>query len=332
MFCITTGISAAIVQSFLVYRLFRLTKSWYYAGGLALAATAAFAGALLAGIQTALHRAYDDRSADDIGVTTWLIGSAVADIGVSVLLLLFLHQARRMASSFEGSRLNGPLKRMMLMTIETGEHSQSLDAGVSVLADAFGHVVICRRSDILLGDRCARGLPPEQPLERVGRDGILPRSAVRVSATSQTTSHRASKLCLLLTQFRSLTMLFCLFQRGGSSGLATFTQHGTRPSGVTKSRLGLTVDGVTVAHSATVVIEDGNDHELSQFGRRAGTKVGACVEPATEAEHSTDADRSPPRQQTARFAKVDFEAYMVSDDFGGDLEKAGCRPGHRDSV
>lgn len=119
-FCIGTGISAFICQTFLVHRVHKLTKNWLFTAPLALATCAAFAGTIWAGYEQIVNKLYADRSKGDAAVSTWLIASAVADAGICVVLLAFLYKARKVARQFESSRLEAPLKKMMILTVETG--------------------------------------------------------------------------------------------------------------------------------------------------------------------------------------------------------------------
>lgn len=120
VFCITTGISAALVQSFLISRVFRLTKRYWVAAILLVGTTVSLAGAIWSGVATAENTLYADRGADDAGVSMWLISSAATDVGIAAALLVFLLRARSEAVKFEGSQLRGPLNRMIKLTIETG--------------------------------------------------------------------------------------------------------------------------------------------------------------------------------------------------------------------
>lgn len=112
--------SCFICQSFLIHRVYKLTRKWYYVAPLALATCAAFAGTIWAGYEEHVNKLYAERSKGDAAVSMWLIASAVADAGICLVLLAFLYKARKVARQFEASRLEGPLKKMMILTIETG--------------------------------------------------------------------------------------------------------------------------------------------------------------------------------------------------------------------
>ncbi len=79
VFCVSAGISAAICQSFLIVRVYKLTKQWIYVVVLGLTACVAFGGTIFAGVETGLNADYSNRAADDAGVTTWLVGNACCD-------------------------------------------------------------------------------------------------------------------------------------------------------------------------------------------------------------------------------------------------------------
>jgi len=106
VFCVSSGVSGVICQSFLIVRVYKLTKKWYLAVGLAFTSCVAFAGTLYAGVETGLNSSYSHRAADDVntillnvaewvesdallrfvqaGVTTWLVGNACCDFLMSV--------------------------------------------------------------------------------------------------------------------------------------------------------------------------------------------------------------------------------------------------------
>lgn len=77
-------------------------------------------GAIWAGAEQVIHKRYSERSAGDPAVTTWLVASAVTDLGIMACLLWFLIRARNEATRFSGSQLRGPLNRMIRLTIESG--------------------------------------------------------------------------------------------------------------------------------------------------------------------------------------------------------------------
>lgn len=120
VFCVSAGISAAICQSFLIVRVYKLTKQWIYVVVLGLTACVAFGGTIFAGVETGLNADYSNRAADDAGVTTWLVGNACCDFLIALALIVFLVKARRVASRFEASQLQGPLTKMIFLAAETG--------------------------------------------------------------------------------------------------------------------------------------------------------------------------------------------------------------------
>lgn len=53
-------------------------------------------------------------------MTTWLVGNACCDFLIALALIIFLVKARRVASRFEASQLQGPLTKMIFLAAETG--------------------------------------------------------------------------------------------------------------------------------------------------------------------------------------------------------------------
>jgi len=227
-FCITTGVSAFICQSFLVHRVHKLTKQWAFTVALMIATCAAFAGSIWAGYEQIVNQQYADRSNGNAAVSMWLISSAVDDAAISGILLAYLYKARNVARQFESTRLEAPLTRMMLLTVETGGFTAAW-AVVSL--------------------------------------------AVYLHSPS---SNAAVGMGYCLGRLYSLTVLFCLAQRGSihRDGSLGGSRHGVAGTS-TKGRAGggfggRLVDGVAVTHQATVVIEEPDDHELASFGPRSG--------------------------------------------------------------
>ncbi len=117
---IATGCSALVCQSFLIHRIFRLTKSRLLPAVLSAIALSGFAGSIAAAVTLLTHNTYAQRSANIVPVTVWLLCSAVADVSIAAVLSVFLWRARRTANQFEGSRLRGPLTKALHQTLECG--------------------------------------------------------------------------------------------------------------------------------------------------------------------------------------------------------------------
>lgn len=66
VFCVSAGVSAAICQSFLIVRVYKLTKQWAYPAVLGFTACVAFAGTIFPGVETGLNKSYSNRAADDV--------------------------------------------------------------------------------------------------------------------------------------------------------------------------------------------------------------------------------------------------------------------------
>lgn len=71
--CVSAGVSAAICQSFLIVRVYKLTKNIVYPIVLGLTACVAFAGTIFAGIETGLNASYSNRAADDVSTLPILL-------------------------------------------------------------------------------------------------------------------------------------------------------------------------------------------------------------------------------------------------------------------
>ncbi|KAF5367592.1 hypothetical protein D9757_010643 [Collybiopsis confluens] len=136
VFDISTGIVTALVQGFLIFRYFSLTRNWAFLifslmlMGLALASLEATAAIFI------IWPEYSEQWRAKNTVIVWLISSAVADVSISVALIWQLFSMRTSFSSqTEGYALivicrvdnlpvlGSTIKRLIRQTIQTGSAS-----------------------------------------------------------------------------------------------------------------------------------------------------------------------------------------------------------------
>ncbi|KAJ6461791.1 hypothetical protein C8R45DRAFT_1027958 [Mycena sanguinolenta] len=115
LYVFSTGVVAALAQSFLAARYWLLTKNKFITLILFCFIIVAAGGAFASGATLAIYPKYTERGKVTIPATTWLIAEAVTDISVASALLW---QFRKAKSSFKETR--SLLNRLVARTIRTG--------------------------------------------------------------------------------------------------------------------------------------------------------------------------------------------------------------------
>ncbi|KAL0565260.1 hypothetical protein V5O48_016766, partial [Marasmius crinis-equi] len=115
VYLVTTGASAWIVQHFLIFRFWLLSRNKFVTPFLSLASMVAFAGAIVTGVVIAKFPSYDKRTKADAPVTVWLTASAVSDVLIAVVLIYTL---QRMKTSLR--RTQTLVKHLTILAIQTG--------------------------------------------------------------------------------------------------------------------------------------------------------------------------------------------------------------------
>ncbi|KAJ6572770.1 hypothetical protein DFH09DRAFT_1152659 [Mycena vulgaris] len=124
----TTGIVAAMTQSFLTTRYLLLTKNKFITLTLFFSITVAIGGAFATATTLAIFPRYKDRGKVVIPATTWLVAEAVTDISIALALLL---QFRKVKSSCKETR--SLVNRLAAQSIQTGAAGATI-ASASVAA------------------------------------------------------------------------------------------------------------------------------------------------------------------------------------------------------
>ncbi|ESK84453.1 hypothetical protein Moror_6197 [Moniliophthora roreri MCA 2997] len=112
---ITTGISALIVQNFLIWRFWMLSKNWYISLLLVGTSMSGTAGSLAAAVIIIQHPGYEYRGAVRIPASIWLGLSAVTDVSITAILIYTL---RRMKTNLQKTK--NLIKRLTTLAIQTG--------------------------------------------------------------------------------------------------------------------------------------------------------------------------------------------------------------------
>ncbi|KAJ7111234.1 hypothetical protein C8R44DRAFT_933368 [Mycena epipterygia] len=101
LYLFTTGIVAALVQSFLVIRYWSLAKNVFIAPILFCFIMVAIGGAFASAVTIATFPTYKDRGKVIIPATTWLVAEAVTDISIALALLF---EFRKVKTSFQETK------------------------------------------------------------------------------------------------------------------------------------------------------------------------------------------------------------------------------------
>ncbi|KAF5367593.1 hypothetical protein D9757_010644 [Collybiopsis confluens] len=135
VFTVSTAIVTALVQSFLIFRYFALTRNWFFLifcllmMGLALASCSATAAIFM------LFPEYSERFRAEVPIICWLASSAATDVLISVALIWQLFSIKTSFSQTEGYALidicrvdslpllDSVVKRLIRQTIQTGSAS-----------------------------------------------------------------------------------------------------------------------------------------------------------------------------------------------------------------
>lgn len=117
VYCVTMSLGGCVAQTYLIWRVFRLTGSRLIGAGL-LGCSLTALGAGLA--MSNLSIAHISTHVEATRAAIWLGTAAGTDILISATLLVVLWRVRQETKQFEGSKLQAPLTRLMIRTVETG--------------------------------------------------------------------------------------------------------------------------------------------------------------------------------------------------------------------
>ncbi|KAK0223972.1 hypothetical protein IW262DRAFT_1547872 [Armillaria fumosa] len=114
----STGVTTAVVQSFLIYRFWSLTRQWIISGILGLGMLTSAAGVIATAAAQIMYPQYTERYKGRVYVTVWLIASAACDVCIAVSLTF---QLRKMKPTFQESKR--VINRLIGSVISTGTAS-----------------------------------------------------------------------------------------------------------------------------------------------------------------------------------------------------------------
>ncbi|PBK63183.1 hypothetical protein ARMSODRAFT_545713 [Armillaria solidipes] len=117
-YLLSTGVTTAVVQSFLIYRFWSLTRQWIISGILGLGMLTSAAGLVATAAAQIMYPQYTERYKGRVYVTVWLIASAACDVCIAVSLTF---QLRRMNPTFQESKR--VINRLIGSVISTGTAS-----------------------------------------------------------------------------------------------------------------------------------------------------------------------------------------------------------------
>ncbi|KAK1223625.1 hypothetical protein PQX77_013503 [Marasmius sp. AFHP31] len=98
---VTTAIVAFLVQSFLIHRLWVLTRNWFIPIALATAATVSMICCAWVGILYAMHRDYADRYKGKTPVIVWMTTTTATDVLITLCLIIRLQKMKTNFKSTE---------------------------------------------------------------------------------------------------------------------------------------------------------------------------------------------------------------------------------------
>ncbi|KAJ7811074.1 hypothetical protein B0H14DRAFT_1476010 [Mycena olivaceomarginata] len=127
LFAFTTGITAALVQLFLVVRYWRLTKNVLVVLILSFFVIASLGGAFSAGVTLILFPAFTERAKIKVPGLIFLVSEAVSDLSISGALIW---QFRKAKTAFQDTR--SILDRLVTQTMQTGAAGATIAAAAAV--------------------------------------------------------------------------------------------------------------------------------------------------------------------------------------------------------
>ncbi|KAJ7626106.1 hypothetical protein FB45DRAFT_1084974 [Roridomyces roridus] len=141
LYVITTGVTAFITQTWLIFRCMRATKQYIVSILMALTAGAALAGCIITTFLIIKYPSAEERHRVINSVTLWLVASACVDVAVAMTLLWQLRTMTR-TSAFQETR--SVITRISRITLQTGTLTSLLAVIVLVtfLADKASNVTI----------------------------------------------------------------------------------------------------------------------------------------------------------------------------------------------
>ncbi|KAJ7165132.1 hypothetical protein C8R46DRAFT_1098248 [Mycena filopes] len=125
---VATGVVGALVQGFMLYRFWRMTKHSITVVILSLFSAASFAGSIGTAVRTSVNVYFSERGDATLFVTIWLIAGMIADVGIAASLVWRLHRVKT-----EDQPAKSLLRRLITSAISTGS-STSLIAIIAVFA------------------------------------------------------------------------------------------------------------------------------------------------------------------------------------------------------
>ncbi|KAJ7443923.1 hypothetical protein B0H11DRAFT_452691 [Mycena galericulata] len=125
---VAAGFVGALVQGFMLYRFWRMTRHSITVGVITLFSLAAFAGSIGTAVDTAIHPYFSQRGDAGRYVTIWLIAGMIADVGIAASLVWRLNRVKT-----ELQPEKSLIRRLITSAISTGT-STSIIAIIAVFA------------------------------------------------------------------------------------------------------------------------------------------------------------------------------------------------------
>ncbi|KAM0791055.1 hypothetical protein ACM66B_004349 [Microbotryomycetes sp. NB124-2] len=120
VFGVLTGLSGCMVQMFLLTRLWKLMRSYFVAALIVALSFTSYGSGLWSCWILVNNSRYDQRDTVRVSISLWLTLSAATDIVLAGLLLWRLVKARQETLQFSQSTMSEPLKKLIVLIIESG--------------------------------------------------------------------------------------------------------------------------------------------------------------------------------------------------------------------
>ncbi|KAJ7173052.1 hypothetical protein C8R43DRAFT_1102827 [Mycena crocata] len=131
---VATGFIGTLVQGFMLYRFWRMTRHSITVGILVVVSLASFAGCTA--VDTSIHPFFSERGDAGIYVTLWLIAGMVPDVGIAASLVWRLH---RVKTDLQPAK--SLIRRLITSAISTGT-STSIIAVFAYLHEPASNIAI----------------------------------------------------------------------------------------------------------------------------------------------------------------------------------------------
>ncbi|CAK5267258.1 unnamed protein product [Mycena citricolor] len=140
-YVVTTGVSAVVVELYLIYRYWRASRMWSTTALLLSSTMAALIGCIITTAILTKNSNYEDRDDIIIPVTIWLVATAFADVGIATVLIL---QLMSMHKGTTFTHTKSTIRRLIRDALKTGTLTSivALAVLITYLTDQESNVTV----------------------------------------------------------------------------------------------------------------------------------------------------------------------------------------------